>query len=91
MIGEEVRTWAAKRGLNTKLHLAVDTHVPVKVIMTAGPRSDCKKASRLIEGIEAGHLLGDKGYDSNSIIEDAESAGMKVVIPPKKNRKEEGD
>jgi len=31
-------------------------------------------------------LLADRGYDSNAIIEQAEKQGMKVVIPPKKNR-----
>jgi len=41
----------------------------------------------LIEGIDADHLLADRGYDSNAIIEQAEKQGMEVVIPPKKNRK----
>ena len=34
-------------------------------------------------------LLADKGYDVNAIIAMAEAAGMEVVIPPKKNRKEQ--
>jgi len=34
-------------------------------------------------------LLADKGYDVNAIIASAESTGMKIVIPPKKNRKEQ--
>jgi transposase len=34
-------------------------------------------------------LLADRGYDSNEIIEKAEKQGMNVVIPPKKNRKEQ--
>lgn len=76
-----------KRGLNTKLHLAVDAHgMPVRIIITAGPRADCKEAPRLIEGIDAKYLLADRGYDSNSIIEDATSLGMTTVIPPRKNR-----
>jgi transposase len=33
-------------------------------------------------------LLGDRGYDTNEIVEEARKAGMEVVIPPKKNRKE---
>jgi transposase len=41
----------------------------------------------LIEGLDAGYLLADRGYDSNKIIDQAESQGMIVVIPPKKNRK----
>ncbi len=34
----------------------------------------------------AEHLLADRGYDTNAIIEQAEKQGMKPVIPPKKNR-----
>jgi transposase len=40
----------------------------------------------LIEGIAAEHLLADRGYDTNAILEQAETQGMKPVIPPKKNR-----
>jgi len=43
----------------------------------------------LIEGIDAQALLGDRGYDVNAIIEAAIKAGIKVVIPPKKNRKDQ--
>ena len=32
-------------------------------------------------------LLGDRGYDTNEIVAYALQAGMKVVIPPKMNRK----
>jgi transposase len=43
----------------------------------------------LIEGISAAHLLADKGYDSDAIIEQAQTQGMKAQIPPRKNRKEQ--
>lgn len=43
----------------------------------------------MIEGISAEHLLADRGYDSNKIIEQAIEQGMRVVIPPKKNRKQQ--
>jgi transposase len=79
-----------KRGLNTKLHLAVDAHgMPVRVIITQGTTADCTQASRLIEGISADYLLADRGYDSNAIIEQAEKQEIKPVIPPKKNRKKQ--
>jgi len=32
-------------------------------------------------------LVGDRGYDTNAIIEAAVLAGVEIVIPPKKNRK----
>ena len=41
----------------------------------------------LIDGITAQHVIADKGYDSDAIIEKAEGQGMQAVIPPRKNRK----
>ena len=43
----------------------------------------------MIKGIDAIALLADCGYDVNAIIEQARSMGMEIVIPPKKNRKEQ--
>ena len=43
----------------------------------------------LIQDIPAEHYLADRAYDSNLILEQAEIQGMKVVIPPKKNRKQQ--
>ena len=61
-----------KRGLNTKIHLAVDAHgMPVRILITEGTRADCSQAEHLIEGIDAEYLLADKGYDGDKIIEKA--------------------
>ena len=79
-----------KRGLNTKIHLAVDANgMPVRILITEGTRADCKEAVHLIEGISAEVLLADRGYDTNDILAYAVSAGMEAVIPPKKNRREQ--
>jgi len=43
----------------------------------------------LIDGLSAEHLLADKGYDTNEIVEKAIAQKMNVVIPPKRNRKEQ--
>ncbi|WP_291302270.1 IS5 family transposase [Desulfovibrio sp. MES5] len=79
-----------KRGLNSKIHLAVDAHgMPVRVIVTAGTTADCTQATALINGIAAQFLLADRGYDTNELIGKALESGCEVVIPPKKNRKEQ--
>ena len=86
----EIRTCPGQRGLNTKIHLAVDAHgMPVRILITEGTRADCKEAVHLIEGISAEVLLADRGYDTNDILAYAVSAGMEAVIPPKKNRKQQ--
>ncbi|MCR4555867.1 MAG: IS5 family transposase [Alphaproteobacteria bacterium] len=77
-----------KGGFNTKIHLAVDARgVPVRCIVTDGVTADCAKAGELIENIGARGLIADRGYDSDKIVQNAENLGMKVVIPPRKNRK----
>ena len=63
--------------------------MPVRVIVTEATRADCVQAHELIEGFEAQHLIADKGYDSDAIAEKAKSQGMQVVIPSRKNRKEQ--
>lgn len=61
------------------------------MVITSGTVADCTQGARLIEGLSAEYLLADRGYDSNAIIEAAQSQGMSVVIPPKKNRTEQRD
>jgi transposase len=56
------------------------------MFVTAGTTADCRYGEKLIAGIDAETLLADKGYDSNTLIEYAAKSGMRVVIPPKKNR-----
>ena len=81
--------YVPERGLNTKIHLAVDAHgMPVRILVTEGTRADCTQACTLIQGIDAETLIADRGYDTNDIVKQAREAGMEVVIPPKKNRKE---
>ena len=62
--------------------------MPVRILVTEGTRADCTEACTLIQGIDAQTLLADRGYDTNEIVEYAREAGMEVVIPPKRNRKE---
>ena len=61
--------------------------MPVRMVVTEGTTADCTQAGKLIEGLSAEHLLADRGYDSDTIVEQAERQDMKVVIPPRKNRK----
>ena len=60
--------------------------MPLRVVITQGTAADCTQAGRLIDGITADHLIADKGYDSDAIVEQATIQGMNAVIPPRKNR-----
>ena len=69
------------------MHLAVDAHgMPVRIIVTAGTEADCSHAIPLLRGFTIEMLLGDKGYDTNEIIDYCAKNGITAVIPPKKNR-----
>ena len=45
------------------------------------------QAIALIAGFKATHLIADRGYDSNAVIQQAKQQKMEVVIPPKQSRK----
>ena len=63
--------------------------MPIRVLITEGTRADCQEALHLIEGISADALLADRGYDTDKIISYAVAVWMEVVIPAKRNRKEQ--
>ena len=65
--------------------------MPVQALVTQGITADCSQAISLIDGFTAENLLADRGYDTNTILDQAEKHGMQPVIPPKKNRKEPCD
>ena len=61
--------------------------MPLRVVVTEGTRADCAEAGALMDGFQMMHLLADKGYDSDMIVDKAEKQGAHVVIPPRKHRK----
>jgi transposase len=61
--------------------------LPVTVVLTPGQAADVKQAEQLLAGIPAEVVIGDKGYDSDGLVEVIEAKGAEAVIPPKKNRK----
>jgi transposase len=73
--------------LTTKVHALCDAlGNPLRLILTPGNFPDCAQAQALLEGITAGDVLADKGYDSDAIVNYIEQSGAGVVIPPKANR-----
>jgi transposase len=61
--------------------------LPVKVALTAGQASDIAQAEGLIQGVPAEVVIGDKGYDSDALVQAVEAKGAEAVIPPRSNRK----
>ena len=57
--------------------------------VTAGQVNDCTQAITLLGERKVSHVLADKGYDTDAILEHVQSTGAVAVIPPKRNRKQQ--
>ena len=66
----------------------MDAHgLPLRVLVTEGTTADCTQALPLIAGLAAEYLVADRGYDTDAILAQAQTQGIKPVIPPRKHRK----
>ena len=78
----------SKGGFTTKIHAAVDAlGNPLRFVITAGQRNEMTQADHLTQGFQQSCLIADKAYDKEAFIKEIESQGNTVVIPPRKNRK----
>jgi len=60
---------------------------PMRFVLSAGEAHDCTQANHLLEDIHTEHVIADKAYDSESVLEKIKDLGAIAVIPPKSNRK----
>jgi transposase len=61
--------------------------LPVRIILTAGQEADVTQTGRRIEGLPIEVVIGDKGHDSDAVVQAIEAKGAEAVIPPRSNRK----
>ena len=64
---------------------------PLALSLAGGQVHDITQAETLAAQVEPGALLGDEGYDADSLIASLEARSITVVIPPKANRKVQRD
>ncbi len=58
-----------KRGLNSKIHLAVnECGISVKFIVTEKKYADCKEAINLLKNLNAKLLFANRAYNTNEIL-----------------------
>ena len=60
---------------------------PLKFIVTGGQVHDVTQAEDLLEDREADYILGDKGYDSDTLVARIRENGSVAVIPGRENRR----
>ena len=64
---------------------------PLRLILTGGQVHDITQAEALLASVEPAALLADKGYDADHFTDSLTARAIKVVIPPKSNRKVKRD
>jgi hypothetical protein len=87
--GENQAIGRSRGGLTTKIHAVVDAlGNPVALSLTPGQAADITQAAPFLDDVEPDALIGDKGYDSDALVEKLEQRGIMPVMPPKANRKD---
>src|SRR5215210_1262973 len=77
----------SRGGLTTKIVALVDALGNLfRFLLLPGQRHDSIGAEPLIEGIEIGALIADKGFDNNWLRQELNDRGALAVIPPKADR-----
>ena len=75
----------SRGGFGTKIHAAVNgLGLPVKLVLTPGQAADVTQAETLLEEIPIEVVIGDKGYDSQRLVDTIERRGGEAVIPSRK-------
>jgi len=60
----------------------------VRLILTAGQSSDMTAVPSLLDGLGAAtHVIADRGYDSNAVLDLIRARGAKPSIPSTRQRK----
>ena len=73
--------------MTTKIHLLADAlGRPLRFLLTGGEVHESRTAEAMLDGVEGDAVIADKAYDSNAIRDTVKVAGMKAVIPSKRNR-----
>lgn len=75
----------SRGGLSTKINLAVErSGRPIRLLLAPGERHDIRAARQLIAGQKGGHVLADRAYDAQWLIELIREVEAKPVIPARK-------
>ena len=77
----------SRGGRTTKIIAVCDEDGYVfNLFIVPGNHNESPYAAKLTEGIEAENFIGDKAYDSASLLDEITQRGIEVVVPPRSNR-----
>lgn len=73
--------------MSTKINALVDENgLPVRLILTAGQAHDLRAAPHLLDGLKCRHVVADRGYDADALLELIRTSGAKAHIPSTSQR-----
>ena len=58
----------------------------MRLVLTAGQAHDLRAAPQLLEGLECRHVVADRGYDANALLDLIRASGAKAHIPSTRQR-----
>jgi len=64
---------------------------PLALSLTGGQVHDITQAQALLALVQPEAMLGDRGYDADHFVDSLTARAIRVVIPPKSNRKVQRD
>ena len=59
----------------------------MRFILTGGERNDITQAESLVNGLSAGYVIADKGYDAEAFVLKLREQNCEVVIPSRINHR----
>jgi transposase len=78
----------SRGGLTTEIVALVDALGNLaRFVLLPGQRHDSIGVEPLLDGVEIGALIGDKGFDNDWLRRELDERGALAVIPPKASRK----
>jgi transposase len=85
--GEDHAIGRSRGGLSTKINAVVDEKgLPVRLALTAGQAHDLRAAPHLLEGLKCLHVVADRGYDADALLNLIRASGAKAHIPSTRQR-----
>ncbi len=78
----------SRGGFSTKVHIVVDAlGNPLRVSLTGGQTHDITQAPTLLAGLDTDHVIADRGYAAQALLDQLAHSGAEAVIPPHQRAK----
>lgn len=61
----------------------------LRFVVSPGQHADIRYGPRLVEGLRAGAVIADRGYDARTLVDQIEAMGAVAVIPSRRTNREQ--